>query len=83
MNIKNKRLKILEDLKSGELTIKEADDKLYELLVQMVVSSYDGLDKKKSRESRKAFKDYMTFCDISFSDGFQYAIKRIKSHWNY
>ena len=54
---------------------------LCDLFIVSISSSFEGIEKKCDREQKEAFRNYMDFDRISFSEGASYVIGRLKKRW--
>ena len=80
-DMKEQRLEILRKLKENTISPNEAEKQLCDLFIVSISSSFEGMDKKCHREEKEAFKNYMDFDRISFSEGAYYVISRLKKRW--
>ena len=80
-DMKEQRLEILRKLKANTISPNEAEKQLCDLFIVSISSSFEGLNKKCDREEKEAFKNYMDFDRISFSEGASYVINRLKKRW--
>ena len=79
--MKEQRLEILRKLKANTISPNEAEKQLCDLFNFSISSSFEGIEKKCDREQKEAFRNYIDFNRISFSEGASYVIGRLKKRW--